>query len=143
MDKTDTIPRIMKKHHHEIEGLLNRFRKHQGEPEQFPKTFDKFKWELKKHFLLEEKAIFIFIYQEDDEIYKMKNEILSDHRAILKELDKIEGDLKNNETVNIFGLEERLKKHRDYEDDTFYPKLEEELDESKKKEILTKISTPV
>ena len=111
MEKTDTIPRIMKKHHYEIEGLLNRFRKHQNEPDEFPKTFDKFKWELKKHFLLEEKAIFIFIYQEDDEIYKMKNEILSDHRAILKELDKIESDLKNNETINIFGLEERLKKH--------------------------------
>ena len=83
MGKDETIPGIMKKHHYQLDGILTKLQRHHEDHDESKKNFNKFKWELKKHFLLEEKAIFIFIYQEDDDIYKMKNDILNEHRIIL------------------------------------------------------------
>ena len=143
MEKVETIPKIMRKHHSQLDGILTKLQRHHENIDESKKNFNKFKWELKKHFLLEEKAIFIFIYQEDDEIYKMKNDILNDHRIILKELDKVEAELNNDQVINLLGLRDQLIKHRTFEDDSFYPKLEEELDDDKKKEILDRITNPV
>ena len=143
MSKKNTIPKIMKKHHYKLEGLLNRIKKSSNEYEVIPKVFNKFKWELRKHFVTEEKAIFTLIYKEDQEIHEMKDELLKEHRIILKELDKIEEDFNNSEKVNLTDFRNLLIKHRNFEDDTFYPKLDEELDEVKKKEIIERINTPV
>lgn len=143
MNKNNTIPKIMKKHHYQLEGLLNRIKKSSNEYEVFPKVFNKFKWELRKHFVTEEKAIFTFIYKEDREIHEMKDELLKEHRIILKELDKIEEGFNNSEKFNLTDFQNLLIRHRTFEDVTFYPKLDEELDEAKKKEIIERINTPV
>jgi len=143
MNKNNTISKIMKKHHYKLERLLNRIKKSSKEYEVIPKVFNKLKWELRKHFVTEEKAIFTFIYKEDQEIHEMKDELLKEHRIILKELDKIEAGFNNNEKPNLDEFQNLLIKHRDFEDETFYPKLDEELDEVKKKEIIDRINTPV
>jgi hypothetical protein len=139
----DTISIIMKRHHHLIEGLLNRFNKRQSEPEVFPKLFNQFKWELEKHFFLEEKAIFTFINTDDQELYETSEKLLNEHRKILDTLNLLETDLISGKETDLDELKKRLIAHRDIEDDEFYPKLDIELDEQKKREIFNRISTPV
>ena len=133
----------MKKHHYQLEGLLNKFIKKQHEVEVFPKDFNKFKWELEKHFFIEEKAIFTLIYSDDIDVHEMKDDLLHDHRSILKELDKIENSLKNNLNIDFSKFQKSLVKHRNFEDEVFYPKLEEELDDERKKKIIDRISNPI
>jgi iron-sulfur cluster repair protein YtfE (RIC family) len=143
MPATKKIPEIMKMHHYHLEGILNRFVKSRNEVEVYPKVFNKFKWELEKHFFIEEKAIFTLIYSADQETNDMKDELLKEHRTILKNLKEIEGCLQDNIDTDLTGLKTLLIEHRDFEDESFYPKLEEELDEERKKEIRDRISNPV
>ncbi len=139
----ETIPKLMRKHHYQLEGLFNRFYKSRNTTDDSNEIFSKFKWELKKHFLTEEKAIFTFIYAEDRESNEMKTELLKEHRLILHKLDEIENNSENFNNIDLKEFQNLLKNHRDFEDAVFYPKLEEELDDLKKKEIMDKISNPV
>jgi hemerythrin-like domain-containing protein len=137
-----TIPEIMKRHHYQLEGLLNRFKRTRNEADAYPKVFNKFKWELEKHFFTEEKAIFTFIYIEDAESNNMKEELLKEHNKILSKLNEVENQIKANDQVDFEGFFELLTKHRDYEDEVFYPLLEQNLDNKKKKEIIDRITNP-
>ncbi|WP_455392202.1 hemerythrin domain-containing protein [[Eubacterium] cellulosolvens] len=143
MANLKTISEVMKRHHYQLEGLLNRFQMSQDEAEAFPKMFNKFKWELEKHFFIEEKAIFTLIYSDDPEIHEMKDELLREHRAILKTLGKIENDLNNKIATDLTDFQNSIKKHRDFEDEAFYPTLDRELDNERKKEIWDRISNPM
>ena len=139
----DTIPNIMRKHHYLIEGVLNRLKRHEDDKAEIPKIFDKFKWELEKHFFIEEKAIFTLIDTDDQESHEMKLELIKEHRTILKDMKNMEEKLKSEQSLDISSFEHTLMKHRDFEDERFYPTLEEELPEDKKKEIIDRISNPI
>jgi hemerythrin-like domain-containing protein len=143
MPATKKIPEIMKMHHFHLEGILNRFVKSRNEVEVFPKVFNKFKWELEKHFFIEEKAIFTLIYSGDKECNEMKDELLREHRTILKDLKSIEESLNSNIDTDLSEFKQSLIEHRDFEDESFYPVLEQELDEERKKEIRDRISNPI
>ena len=93
MIKVDTITQTMKMHHHIIEGLANRFTKRQFEPEVFPNLFNQLKWEIEKHFFLEERAIFTFIDTDDLELFETSEKLIKEHRKILEYLkaEKIVG----------------------------------------------------
>jgi hemerythrin superfamily protein len=143
MAQKNTIPEIMRKHHHQLEGLLNRCKKYEQDFDAFRKSFNRFKWELEKHFFTEERAIFTFIYSEDTESNEMKSHLLKEHNTILNELNRIESDMKNDNKIDFSGCWEMLKNHREFEEENFYPKLESELDGSKKKQIMDRISNPV
>ena len=143
MGKSETIPKIMKKHHNQLEGILNRFIKSQNEYEVFPNMFNKFKWELEKHFFLEEKAVFIYLYSDDKESNDMRLKLREEHNLILKQLEKIESDLIEKKDLNFSVFKDLLRTHRAFEDEIFYPKLEKELDESKKQQIIDRISNPI
>jgi len=143
MPATKKIPEIMKMHHYHLEGILNRFVKSRNEYEVFPMVFNKFKWELEKHFFIEEKAIFTLIYSDDTESNEMKDDLLRQHRTILKDLKSIEEGLNSNLDTDLSEFKQSLIKHRDFEDESFYPILEQELDEERKKEIRDRISNPI
>jgi hypothetical protein len=98
---------------------------------------------MEKHFFIEEKAIFTFIDTEDQELFETSEKLLGAHRKILDDLKILENELNSGKEIDLKDLKKRLIAHRDYEDDTFYPKLDIELDEEKKREIMNRISTPV
>ncbi len=97
--------------------------------------FSKVKWNLEKHFFMEEKATF--------ELYsKMKNEEIEDifklmreHGEIVELIRNIEQGLINNVKPDISGLKDSLLAHANFEDEFFYPKLDEELTPEQRQEI--------
>jgi iron-sulfur cluster repair protein YtfE (RIC family) len=143
MDSDETIPNVMKRHHRIIEGLLNELKKSEGTRDSKLQIFHKFKWELEKHFFIEEKAIFFYINTGDKESSEMKAQLMKEHDTILDDVEKTEIELKNSADVDVIELMAPLIKHRIFEDNVFYPKLDQELDESKKKKILDRISNPI
>jgi len=128
MDQNLTLPEIMKLHHTLIEGFLNKYEENQDDSEDSLQNFNKFKWELKKHFIVEEKAIFTFIDSTDFETYDMKNELLKEHRKILQDLKEMENIISHSESPNLQDFSKLLKQHKCYEDDIFYPKLVNSFD---------------
>ena len=123
-----------------IKSLMDREHKILGEfLEQADKSrenFNKFKWNLEKHFFVEEKAIFIMNRDMNGEEISDIFELMKEHGEIMKLMKDMEANLGNEEKIDISAIKENLIKHRDFEDVVFYPKLDEILSLEQKQEIM-------
>ncbi len=129
----------MLEEHGKISNLLDIFK------EEVPRNFDaakelfsNFKWNLEKHFLVEEQAIFdvvgSLVGEEISDIF----DLMQEHGNLLEIVKNIEEGLESNVAPDASGLADALVKHAEFENETFYPKLDELLNENQKKEITEK-----
>lgn len=134
------IADILSKDHEKIDKLLTDFREDTRGPSA-KKKFEKLRWELEKHLFMEERAIFTFLRHEDNEDFAAIPELKKDHDMILEKMDSIEEGLrkKQNLTEDVTDLCNILIKHKSFEDDKIYPKLDAELNDKQKKEILERL----
>ncbi|MFX0103079.1 MAG: hemerythrin domain-containing protein [Candidatus Hodarchaeota archaeon] len=102
-----------------------------------------FKWELEKHFFTEEKAIFVFYQPESQEEQEATREILEQHDKIFKELTKVEERIREKKLVDIQVFKRILLKHKNHEEEVFYPRLDEQLDEKTKEMIFQRLTNPI
>jgi hemerythrin superfamily protein len=65
---------------------------------------------------------------------------MKEHGYMINLLKNIEEELDEGKTSNVEPLRVILDKHHHFEDDVFYPKLEEMLDENQKREIKFRIN---
>ncbi|MDD5086148.1 MAG: hemerythrin domain-containing protein [Candidatus Nanoarchaeia archaeon] len=135
-----SIADMMIRHHYNVENIITEFNeKQKNDGKSVFEVFQRMKWELEKHFFLEENAIFIFYDPKSKEDSRIVNHILVEHETMLKKLNEIEKKLKNNETVDISKFTKRLIQHKELEDNVFYPMLDNQLDEKQKLQITEKI----
>jgi hypothetical protein len=140
MEGLNTISGVMTKHHHKLEGLMNIIKiQEKKDSETMKESFNRFKWELQKHFFIEEKAILQLKYFEKEETNLIKNQLKGEHVILEQELDKLEQCLEKNEKIDLSEFKDLLSRHRNFEDDILYPRLDRELDQEKKKLILDRI----
>jgi hemerythrin-like domain-containing protein len=140
----DSVVKIMLRDHGKLTMLLNRLEKTSKDDWQAVKTnFNELRWELEKHFVTEEKAIFIYLDDETQECHTMMLTLLREHDAITKALKGLEVALADKDELDLESFGEMLSKHRDFEDDVFYPRLEKELNEEQQKEIIKTILSPI
>jgi len=132
-----TIPEIMLRDHARIHNLAGEIeRRIKTNLEDAEHLFIRLKWSLEKHFFVEEKVIFT-VYESSGPVETEDlNNLLKEHRDILLLVRKIDDSFKNK---NIHKLFEELKKvlldHANFEDDVFYPRLDEELSDKEKQVI--------
>lgn len=142
MNKTISILSLMIKDHCKIENLVNDLdKKNKFSFYKMKKTFNKFEWTFEKHIFIEEKAIFTK-YNPDDVTtgYNMIPELTKQHNYILNTLNNWRRQVsKKNMLSDIYSFKEFLIKHKKFEEEKLYPKLEESLNENDKKNILIKI----
>ena len=133
------ISKIMLKEHGRINGFLEEFSKCQNDDlEKFKEIFSRFKWNLEKHFFLEEKAIFnIFEITDGTEVSDIFD-LMQEHGEILEETKKVGKVLSKNSCPNMNELIEKLNKHAEFEDNFFYPKLDNILSHQQKEEIINR-----
>jgi len=144
--ETINISDLMVQNHKYIKRLFNVFKKNlKGNNGRVLESFDIFKWEMEKHLLIEEKAIFGFYYSDDSEDYEITLDLIKQHKVILEMLKIIEMDLKNDGVANILEFERLWVKHKRFEDEIFYPELDRKLNNHEKKDIAERIvySIPV
>ena len=99
-------------------------------------VFENFKWTLQKHFFVEEKAIFNFYEKiKGEEVHELFD-LMGDHGDLLNLMKLVE---ENFDEDKIEELKQLLIKHQNFEDDVFYPKLDGDLNENQKKELIEKI----
>ncbi len=124
-----SIIKLMDKDHKKIKELLLVF-----ENSETIQNFNRFKWNLQKHFFIEEKVIFnTDSLGEDNENLSL---ILNEHSQILNLMDMLEEDLIDNKKPKTAEMKHLLLNHARFEDEVFYPKLDEILDEQQKQNII-------
>lgn len=132
------ISEIMDKHHSKLDKLFREV-KNKINTEEAEETFNHFKWELEKHFFIEEKAIFTQYSPKDREEYVAMPYVLEEHNLLLDLMKELEYSLKEGNEVDFKKFEELLDKHKKFEDQSFYPRLDKNLQSSDKQEIVRKI----
>ena len=104
-------------------------------------SINEFEWKIKKHYFVEEKAIFTAYEPEDEnEGYAMVPKVLKQHDEILKKLKIFKKSIKKKKAFDFQGFKEMLKNHKNFEEGKLYPKLEQELPESEKTLIIKRIN---
>ena len=125
----NSIQVLMLKDHGKINSLLIEFERNPSK-----KSYNEFKWNLEKHLFIEEKVIFeIYSNSSNSEIEELDT-LIKEHKDMLWLLGEIE-DLKENSS-RISILKKILPAHSEFEDEIFYPRLDNELPEETKKLII-------
>jgi hemerythrin-like domain-containing protein len=142
MKNEKSILKIMIKDHCKIEELINDLEKSsKSNYESITKAFNKFEWELEKHIFIEEKAIFTSYNPEDViEGYKMLPELTKQHNYIINTLNNWRREVqKRRPLTGVYSFREFIIKHKNFEEEKVYPKLDESLSEDVKQKIISKI----
>jgi len=138
-----SILSLMIEDHCNIEKLISELEKKSKEDfEVMKKAFHKFEWELEKHIFTEEKAIFTSYNPEDvAEGYKMLPELTKQHNYIINMLNNWRNDVRNKRVMReISSFKQFLIKHKNFEEEKVYPKLDESLPFEEKRHIIAKIN---
>jgi hemerythrin-like domain-containing protein len=143
MSESISILGLMIKDHNKIEDLINDLEeKSKQDFESLKKAFNKFEWELEKHIFTEEKAIFTSYNPEDvTEGYKMLPELTKQHNYIVNTLNNWRESIrKKNMITDVYSFKEFLMRHKNFEEEKVYPKLDEALSHEDKAHIVAKIN---
>ena len=125
------ITTLMLKEHELLNKLLEEF-----ESSHKIEIFKKFKEKVEKHFFIEEKVIFdIYLKQNKDQQYNVLD-LIKDHKDLLWQIKKMEDMLPKNQNPPLEELKHTLLDHTNFENEFFYPDLDNELDKDKKQLIL-------
>lgn len=135
----DSIHKTMLKEHKKILGVVDMLEREIDDYEKTLANFNKLRWNLKKHFFVEEHAIFdMFINIYGEETAQIFN-LLQDHSRITGLMNEIEWKLKRKIRPSVRMLKEILAEHKRLENKNFYPKLDERFEDAKKLELLKRI----
>lgn len=133
-----TILNLMVKDHIYLAELLNRVKEAKGKS-YLLNVFSDFKWALEKHLFIEEKAIFCFCDCEEHQ--EILTELLKEHEMILRAMRDMQDDLEEGMDVDVNALQNQIMRHKEKEEEQFYPKLDETLSADLKKKIEERITT--
>jgi len=145
MDEKNILP-LMVRDHCKIDKLLDNFEKNiDSDIIVKNEAFNKFEWGLEKHLFTEEKAIFTFYKPDDvDEGYKMLPKLTEQHNVIVNQLNNWRNDIRNNQKIQgFYEFKKFLNKHREFEEQDVYLKLDETLTEKQKLTIISRINEMV
>lgn len=141
MAKENKILPLMVAHHGLIEVLVVVFRDSLSDNQKAKETFEDLKWQMEKHFFVEEKINFRFVFPTQEELYALVQHLLEEHDQLLGMASRIELDLKEGKKeIEIDAFVDMLTHHREVEEKVLYPKLDETLSDFQKDMIIRRIN---
>jgi len=132
-----SIEHLMLAEHNKLQKILQECLKSIGSQSIVSQElFIKFKWNMEKHFFIEEKIIFTNPAVENLEHTEEIEEIFEDHKEILDLIKNIDEDKTQLDKLKIEKLLKLILNHAKFEDEDFYPRLDEILTLEQKQEII-------
>ena len=101
--------------------------------------FNEFRWNLEKHFFVEEKAIFEICNSNCGEKIPEIFDLMKEHGEVIFLMNESEDESKDVLEKNLLEIKKILIKHSNFEDENFYPLLDTKLSKERKSEILFRI----
>lgn len=129
----------MLQEHQRINKLIDELKKHLDNYEKTKTNFSVFKWNLEKHFFVEEKVIFDMFVNISGEETNDVFHLLEDHVKIMGIIRTLEKNLNKKIKPDLEELKQRLTLHKKFEDEEFYPDLDKRLSHEQKKKISERI----
>jgi hemerythrin-like domain-containing protein len=134
----NTLKEVMLKHHLAIDQILEEFNSNiYGENARG--IFSRFLKLIEKHFAVEEQTVFKLYESINSDAISDLFELMQEHGDITAVANNISEGIEKGVIPNISGLKQLLHRHIKFENDIFYPKLDELLSEEKKKELIEKV----
>ena len=143
MANDNRLLKLMIAHHGLIEALLAAFKDSLSDLEKAPKALNNLSWQTEKHFFIEEKINFRFVFYNQENLYKITKHLIEEHSQILGMLKKIEGQLQKKKKIELNALSGLLREHRETEEKILYPKMDELLSQYQKDLMIEKINEVV
>ncbi len=136
----ESVESIMCMEHKRIISYITDFEIAFGlDKKEAKRRWRKLKWNIEKHFFVEEKAIFNFFNDVSGEEISEIFAIMDEHGKILALVKEIERNLKNEDiTPETIKLKMLLSSHTNFEDSTIYPMLDSRLNDEQKREIINR-----
>jgi len=140
MAKSNKILKIMKDHHALIETLFNEFKNNLGK-EDAEELLGNFRWELQKHFLVEEEVVFRVCDESiEAELCKLIPNLTAQHDSMIKILNTIEKSVPNIKDADVNSFQTLLESHKEMEEKNVYSELDSKLDKKEKEIMVARIS---
>ena len=135
------ISRLMKKDHHRLLNELKELESlHDRDIAVINEAFRNFKWNIEKHFFVEERAIFTsYNPKKINEGYNLFKDLTDQHTEILEQIEKIQQKLQKFEPFDYDDLKKILVDHKNIEEEKIYPALDEEINEGEKRFIIERM----
>ncbi|MEM4258588.1 MAG: hemerythrin domain-containing protein [Candidatus Thermoplasmatota archaeon] len=139
--RSTTILEYMVRDHGKLIKLLTDIEKNlNNDIVHLMRIFDTFEWNLEKHLFTEEKAIFTSYSPVNiTKGYAMVPELIKEHNQILNQTRLLRKNLIAKKRTDFEGFKELLTKHKNFEEEHLYPRLDQELDDTQKKLILDRL----
>jgi len=139
--KATALTELMVRDHGKIMKMLHDVEKSIGmELVSTMKVFGTFEWELEKHMFVEEKAIFTSYNPKNIASgYRMMPQLIQQHNELFNKLQVMRKDLQWQRPVKVEEFRQLLTEHKTFEEESLYPKLDQELSVQQKEEIIRKI----
>lgn len=129
--KKDIILEIMVAQHALLEALFASFKGEPAGSQQKQNFFAELTLEAKKHFLIEEQAIFALLPWKGGEILEMVNKLKREHILMTAKLEGAAIDEEFSKT---------MESHLEVEEKKLYPLLDKKLNDEEKKLIISRIN---
>jgi hemerythrin superfamily protein len=137
----DTILSLMINHHSLLEVLFESFKdESQHKTPTTGTTLSEFMWEMKKHFFAEESAIFDLPPLKIVGVWEIIKQLKKEHVIMLENLQSFSDNLESIKEEDINNFHDLLENHRKIEELNLYPKLDENMLEAQKTQIISRIN---
>ncbi|MEK6885503.1 MAG: hemerythrin domain-containing protein [Nanoarchaeota archaeon] len=140
MTQVGPITKLMLKQHAFLNKLLFEFNEIPSKKiDKAKEVFANFRWNLEKHFFIEEHNLFPVTNSQDDEEVILMNRLLQEHKDIMIVVNNLTEELLDGRIPKINKLKPVLFNHEQREIKMFYPKFDKFLKISEKEYIIEKI----
>jgi len=138
----DEISTLMLRDHAKVEGIIVELSKSvdKGFKARLD-IFNKFKWNIEKHFFVEEKCIFSQCHNLNEADLTAISNVMLDHKEILSMINQIEDDIIQKKKPELEELKKVLLEHKKYEESFLYPLLDKELSSMQKVSITERLKS--
>lgn len=137
----NSILGLMIAQHGLIEALFVAFRDEaKNNPEQAIKFLNEFSWETKKHFFIEEEAIFDSFVWKKKEVFETVRQLEREHEVMLELIKRAVEKIPETEPEKLDAFHLLMEKHRETEEKILYPELDKELSEAQKVDVIRRIN---
>jgi hemerythrin-like domain-containing protein len=136
MSESEILDAMMKDHER-VSYLLSKVKK--AGSNELIDSFDAFEWFLKKHMFVEEKAVFESFNNVVTDGYDVIPRLVDEHNHLLDLLRDLRKKILNGEKADFGRFEIVLGSHKEFEELSIYPRLDQELSPDDKGALLDRI----
>ena len=141
MAEENSILTLMVSHHALLEALFFPFRDEaRDNSKRAEASLSELVWEIRKHFFIEESAIFDFIPLKTMKIFETMNHLRDEHLMMLIDLKRFSENFSEIKSEDIENFYKLLMHHREMEEKELYPQLDKELNDEQKRHIIHRIN---